>query len=81
MKVLLIWENVPESTDGYMLEGELAELAISCAGLYLIDGEFTKEELDRITRLYAALEGLPKLAIDKPITEPHDAVVVCGCIL
>jgi hypothetical protein len=77
MKVLLVWEEVPENTKFYVLEGEIADLALKCAGQYVN----TVEETDEIEQLSEAIGGHPSFGIDEPIEGPFDKVVVAGFIM
>ena len=75
MRVLLIWEQVPETTTLYALEGELAELAIEAAGYY-INGE----DNDAVLKLS---ERISDLECDPNYTalghnECHEAFDVTG---
>lgn len=82
MKVLLVWENVPETTKLYSLEGELAELAIQAAGHY-----GNANDNDAVNQLNEALSGLKAFG-DSQILEAfdianhnYDKVVICGFIM
>lgn len=81
MKVLLIWEEVPDSTKLYSLEGELAELAIKSAGCYINVTEDCPA-LDKLSEHLTALkpigDGVIHLAFD---ISGHDKVVICGFVM
>ena len=81
MKVLLIWEEIPDSTKLYSLEGELAELAIKSAGHHI---GVTKDcsALDKLNDQLETLEpigdGGTHLAFN---ISGHDKVVICGFVM
>lgn len=77
MKVLLVWEEVPENTKFYVLEGETAELALQCAGQFVN----SNNESDEIDQLSTVIDGLPSFSIDTPIEGPFDKVVVAGFLM
>ena len=80
MKVLLIWEMVPEKTVLYSLEGHMAELAIASAGLYV-----NAEQNASILELSDLLDNHEQLGHSEvkeafDITN-HDKVVIAGFIM
>lgn len=75
MKVLLVWEEVPETTKLYVLEGELAELAIKSAGVFI---NIDDTEGHPIEELAEVLPTLKHHEITEPLNGPFDTVVVCG---
>lgn len=80
MKVLLIWEEVPEKITLYSLEGELAELAIKAAGYYI-----NVEENEAVNQLYEKLTSCAEIGSSNDKTPlniaGHDKVVIAGVIL
>lgn len=79
MKVLLIWEEVPEKTTLYSLEGEMAELAIAAAGYYI-----NSEDNNAVHALSEKLSSLESLghsycheAFD---ISGHDKAVIAGFV-
>jgi hypothetical protein len=83
MKVLLIWEEIPERTKLYSLEGDLAELAIKCAGQYIGGSENNSPEIielnEKITDLPLFGSGEDTIAFKIITTLTH--VVIAGIIL
>jgi hypothetical protein len=77
MKVLLVWEEVPENTKFYVLEGETAELALQCAGQFVN----SNNESDDVDRLSVIIDSLPSFSADSPIDGPFDKVVVAGFMM
>jgi len=69
MKVLLVWEEFPEATKLYSLEGRLAELAIQAAGYYI-----NAEENDAVNELNIELQNLEVLGH----SECHEAFDISG---
>lgn len=81
MKTLLIWEEIPESTKLYLLDGELAELALKAHNQFVNGGD----DDDYADRLSVSLEGLEPLDDSQPIAindinEPVN-VVISGFIM
>lgn len=82
MKILLIWEQVPECTTPYILSGELAELALQSAGKYVNSANLPANH--PIYKLSDALEELggAVLSSEEPIdVSDIDKVVICGFIM
>lgn len=78
MSLLLIWENVPENTKAFVLEGREADLACLSAGVYINSDDTEGHAIEELNEL---LEGRPSLDVDKPIKGPFDEVVICGFIM
>jgi hypothetical protein len=80
MKVLLVWEEVPERTILYSLTGPVAELAIKAAGQYVEAGKGNDAEtLAALLPNYAPIgNGESNEAFN--ITD-HDKVVIAGLIM
>lgn len=59
MKVLLVWQEIPEHTRFFMLEGDKADLAIKAHGCFanMVDGD-PDEAADALN---VALEGIEPL--------------------
>ena len=59
MKVLLVWQEIPENTRFFMLDGEHAELAIRAHNCFvnMVDGDPD----DAADALSTALEGIAPL--------------------
>ena len=77
MRVLLVWEAVPETTKFYVLEGATADLALKCAGKYIN----SVDETDEVISLNEQLEDIPSFSTDAPIDGPFDKVVVAGFLM
>lgn len=62
MKVLLVWQEIPENTRFFLLEGEQAELAIKAHNCFvnMVDGD-PEEAADALNM---ALEGVTPLDHD-----------------
>lgn len=78
---LLVWQNIPDSTQCFVLTGKWAERAKKCAGVY-INGEALKDD-HVIFQLDKALgkkkvEGIKELPANKACEGPFSSVVVCG---
>lgn len=79
MKVLVIWENVPESVSLYAVDGELAETALLAANKYI-----NSDENDAILALNLALETLEPLPDNSDGSfdlSGFDRAVICGVLL
>lgn len=81
MKVLLIWEIIPEETKLYLLEGHMADLAIASAGHFI-----GAEENESVCKLNDELTFYDTLGHDKvheafKVNENIDRVVIAGFIL
>lgn len=65
MKVLLVWQEIPERTTFFILEGEVAELAIQAHGCFvnMVDGDPD----GAADALNAALDGKENADDAKPI--------------
>jgi len=88
MKVLLIWQQIPEETTGYILDGYLAELAIQSAGKYINlddlaeDHPIMKLNNELVADYNGDRESLTKIDLDIPISAGmFEVIVVCGFIL
>ena len=77
MRVLLVWEAVPETTTFYVLEGDIADLALKCAGKFVN----TIDETDEVILLGEQLALLTSFSINTPIDGPFDKVVAAGFVL
>ena len=79
-KILLVWEEIPESVSLYVLdEGtKIAELALASAGFYINSDD---TEGHPIEELNEALVGREKLPADEVAVGPFSKVVVCGSIM
>lgn len=80
MKVLLIWEEIPESIKLFSLEGELAEMAFKAHGCYvnMVDGDPN----DYADNLSQALIDVKDLDQSKPIPfDSFDYVVLSGFLM
>jgi hypothetical protein len=66
-KVLLVWEEIPESTKFFMLDGELAELALKAHHCFInmVDGD-PNEYADQLNCKLVELEIEP-IDISSPI--------------
>jgi hypothetical protein len=78
--ILLVWENIPESVNCYILEegSDIANLAIKSAGKY-INGDDVKEG-DPIEKLNDALSDIKSLETKESLIGPFSKVVICGFI-
>lgn len=80
MKVLLIWECIPDKTTLYSLEGKWADVAIAAAGYYV-----NSEENTDLLALSDYLVNLPQLGHSESHEafdiSGHDKVVICGFII
>lgn len=77
MKVLVIYELVPEEIKAYVVEGEDAELAINCHRKYL-----NSDDIPELEELSLVLEGKEELDSSSPLSaEGYDSVVFTGFIL
>ncbi len=77
MKVLVIWELIPEETQFYAVTGGAAELALLCHNKYI-----GAEENNAIFVLNKLLPSYPQLEDSAPLditTFSH--AVICGQIL
>lgn len=72
MKVLLIWEQIPEETSFYLLEGKAAEAATAAHGQLI----GSTEDSAAAERLAALLKNEIPLPLDKPFQTGGDVVVV-----
>lgn len=65
MKVLLVWQEIPEHTRFFMLEGVAADIAVKAHGCYvnMVDGD----PAGAAESLNAALEGIEPLDETNPI--------------
>ena len=83
MKLLLVWECVPEDVNCYILDpsSEQAAWARKCAGKYVNAGGDT-EELSKLNDWLATNEA-KNMIVDneKPIAGPFSEVVVCGFVM
>ncbi len=85
MKMLLVWEMVPEDVNCYILDpaSEQAQWARESAGKYINTG--TTDDDDAIYKLsdwLATDEARDCLKDnDKPIPGPFSEVVVCGFVM
>jgi hypothetical protein len=80
MKVLLIWEEIPERTKLYSLEGELAELAIASAG-YFVNAE-SNAAVEKLSDELATIEPLGHADCHEAFDiSGHDKVVIAGFIM
>lgn len=77
MKVLLIWEEVPEKISAYVLEGEDAEIALAAHGKYInSDDDETVEKLGEILAKYEPVKS------DEPFSvENVDKIVFSGMMM
>jgi hypothetical protein len=78
MKVLLVWEEVPENTKFYVLEGETAELALQCAGIFINSNNPEGSPIEQLSEL---LPTMKHHDIDSPIDGPFEKVVVAGFVM
>ena len=81
MSVLLIWEEVPEDTKFYRLDGELAEAAIAAHGCYvnMFNGD-PNGAADKLSEMLGSMEPMDKEA--GPISgEGIDKIVMSGFLL
>lgn len=79
MKVLLVWEEVPENTKFYLLDGELAELAVRAHGCFVntdLDPEGNGEALSEALVNVAALPQTSPMQMTEPVT-----VVTAGFVM
>lgn len=78
MKMLLVWEEVPEKTSLYEIEmgTEQAEWAMASAGCYINGGDET-EELNKLSMWLATQTPLP----GSSSKEVYHGVNVCGFIM
>ncbi len=85
MKMLLVWEIVPEDVNCYVLDpnSEQAQWARDSAGKYLNSG--LSEDDDTIYKLndWLVTEAAENSIVDndKPIIGPFSEVVVCGFVM
>ena len=78
MSLLLIWENVPEDTRAFVLEGREADLARLSAGVYINSDDTEGHAIEDLNNLLADHKPLD---VSKPIKGPFDEVVICGFIM
>ena len=80
-KVLLLWQNLPDSTDAYVFDtgSELAKLACQSAGLFINSDELPEDH--PIFTLSERLEGEDKRPADSPICGQFVTVIVCGFVM
>lgn len=73
MKVLLVWEKIPEATDFYLLEGEKADIAIAAHGSFInVEGG----DPDAAEALSEALDGEEPLDIESPLVMSESPLTV-----
>lgn len=81
-KILLIWENIPESTDAYILDAssKLADLAIASAGKFINADDLPEEHpiFALNDAIYTGKLQLERASIENPLEGPFDSVIVCG---
>ena len=78
MKVLVVWEQVPENVSFYVVEGLHADIAIAAAGQYINGGCYT----DDVEKLNEILVDYEPIEADKAFDiTGFDKVVCCGWIL
>lgn len=77
MKVLLIWEEIPETIKAYVLEGEEAIIALQCHNKYINSDD--APELDQLSEI---LENKKPVDTKEAFgVEGADKVVFSGFIL
>jgi len=72
MKVLLVWEDIPETTKFYLLDGNLAAAAIA-AHRQIIN---STDESEHASRLCDMLEGIEPISDDHPFEIDEKVTVV-----
>lgn len=81
MSVLLVWEEVPESTTFYLLDGDAADAAVAAHQCYvnMVDGD-PQGAADKLSEL---LVGIKPLNLDDgPISaDDIEKIVVSGFLL
>ena len=77
-KVLLIWNSVPEKTEGYILTGEVADIALQCAGIYFNMSDTEGHPIEKLSEML--LDIIP-LCTSEVLEGPFSKVVVCGWIM
>lgn len=78
MKMLLIWQMIPDETQAFELDedSEIAKLAVMSAGKYINGDEL--DEDDPIHNLSDLLDEMKSEDVKKVLEGPYSKVVVCG---
>lgn len=77
MRVLVVYELVPEETYFFILENEEAEVAIKCHGKFINSDE--SDDLDELDKI---LTNHTKMDINEPIPADNiDKIILTGLIL
>jgi hypothetical protein len=83
MKVLLVWEEVPETTNFFLLEGDLADLAMQAHNCFINTDTDPNDAADRLNRALGERKITP-INVDQPIAIKDlgiDHVVLAGFVL
>lgn len=90
--MLLIWEQYPETTDLYVIDGninpEAYDWALNSAGKYINNNDDPADDIHKLNDWVMKydddgkiIHAQPKLDGTLPIQGPFDEVVICGWFL